>query len=148
MTYADHGKAILVELPKHSIPVGSEQMLENLKYRGFTPVIAHPERNSTLRRTSGRVEDWIAMGCKLQLTAQSCSGDFGESVEKVCHYWCEMGWVHLVASDGHRTQGRKPDMRAGTRRIKSWLGVEAARLMTIDNPGRLIKGEDLESIVM
>ena len=74
MTYADRGKAVLLELPKAIIPTGSEQVIENILYRGWTPVIAHLERNTALRRRRERVGEWVTQGCKLQLTAQSCSG--------------------------------------------------------------------------
>src|SRR3990172_8737894 len=48
LTYADKGKAALVELPKRTIPNGTERILEQLLYQNVTPVIAHPERNATL----------------------------------------------------------------------------------------------------
>lgn len=146
MTYADLGKAVLVEFPSHTIPTGSEQILENLLYRGLTPVVAHPERNSTLCKDRERVGEWVAQGCKLQLTTQSCAGDFGRSIQAISRYWCERGWVHLIASDAHRTERRAPDMRAGAAKIEQWLGAEAARLMSVDNPKRLKNGEDLVSV--
>jgi protein-tyrosine phosphatase len=146
MTYADLGKAVLVEFPKHMIPTGSEQILENLLYQGLTPVIAHPERNSTLCMDGERIGDWVAQGCKLQLTSQSCAGDFGRSIQAISRCWCERGWVHLIASDAHRTEHRAPDMRAGAAKIEAWLGSEAAELMSIDNPARLRNGEALASV--
>ncbi|MEA3291501.1 MAG: CpsB/CapC family capsule biosynthesis tyrosine phosphatase [Pseudomonadota bacterium] len=146
MTYADLGKAVLVEFPRHTIPTGSEQILENLFYQGLTPVVAHPERNSTLCEDRERVGEWVAQGCKLQLTTNSCAGDFGRPMQAVSRYWCERGWVHLIASDAHRTERRAPDMRAGAAKIEQWLGAEAARLMSVDNPKRLKNGEDLVSI--
>lgn len=145
MTYADLGKAVLVELPKHMIPTGSEQILENLLFQGLTPVIAHPERNSTLCKDGERIGEWVAQGCKLQLTTQSCAGDLGRSIQAISRCWCERGWVHLIASDAHRTERRAPDMRAGVAKIEEWLGRESARLMSMNNPARLRNGETLIS---
>ena len=143
MTYGNHGKAMLVEFPKHSIPTGSEPILENLVYRGITPIVAHPERNTTLRNESNRIAEWISIGCKMQLTTQSCDGMFGNVIEDICRNWCEKGWVHLIASDAHRTERRSPDMRAGAANLQAWLGTDAARILTIENPRRLVSGEQL-----
>ena len=143
MTYANQEKAVLVELPKHSVPVGSVQILENIVYRGLTPVIAHPERNSFLRRNLKVVGEWLEIGCRFQLTAQSCAGDFGDSVKNACHYWCDKGWIHFIASDAHRIEGRAPDMRSGVEKIEKWLGADAANLLSTVNPKRLITGEHI-----
>ncbi len=146
MTYADRGKAVLIELPKATVPTGSEQVLESILYRGWTPIIAHPERNNTLRRNRELVGEWVREGCKIQLTTQSCSGEFGHEIQSVCRYWCEQGWAHLIASDAHRPEGRAPDMRSGAHKIHKWLGEDATRLMTEEKPQRLLSGEDLHAL--
>lgn len=144
LTYNDHGKAALVELPKSTVPVGTDTILEQLLYRGITPIIAHPERNSALARHPDRVGEWVDWGCKLQLTAQSCSGDFGQGRQALCRRWSERGWVHLIASDAHRSEGRSPDtLAAGRAAIAEWLDENAAELLTAGNPQKLLAGEDL-----
>ena len=59
LTIANQGKAALVELPVHTVPMGAEHLLEQLLAMGLTPVIAHPERNSELRRTPQRLGEWV-----------------------------------------------------------------------------------------
>lgn len=147
LTYNDLGRAALVELPKASVPMGAETILEQLLYRGVTPVIAHPERNLTLARRPEQLAEWISWGCKAQLTAQSCSGDFGARMQHLSRRWLELGWVHLIASDAHRPVGRSPDtLAAGRASVAEWLGEDAATLLTCDNPRRLLNGEDLVSL--
>lgn len=147
LTYNDCGKAALVELPKASIPVGVDTILEQLLYRGVTPVIAHPERNLALARHPERLGEWVSWGCKAQITAQSCSGDFGERLQRLCRRWLEFGWIHLIASDAHRPTGRSPDtLAAGRAMLAEWLDDEAATLLSLHNPQRLIDGDDLVSL--
>ena len=143
LTYADLGQAALVELPKHTVPLGTEAILERLLLNGITPIIAHPERNAELARNPNKLAPWIEDGCKLQLTAQSCAGDFGKPIQQVCHLWCKQGWVHLIASDAHRPHGRMPDMRMGYQAVMQWLDQDSAQLLTVTNPGRLLIGEPL-----
>ncbi|MCF7993493.1 MAG: protein-tyrosine-phosphatase [Chromatiaceae bacterium] len=147
LTYNDRGKAALVELPKSTVPMGTETILEQLLYRGITPVIAHPERNAALANGGERLGEWIGWGCKAQLTAQSCRGDFGERLAGLSRHWLERGWIHLLASDAHRPRGRSPDkLAAGREIVAEWLGDEAATLLTLTNPQRLLDGEPLESL--
>jgi protein-tyrosine phosphatase len=147
MTYNDLGKAALVELPKSTVPVGADTILEQLLYRGITPVIAHPERNLVLSRRPDQLIEWIDWGCRVQLTAQSCSGDFGERLQRLSRRWLELGWVHLIASDAHRPTGRSPDTLAdGRAAVAEWLGEEAAVLLTQENPQRLLTGEELVAL--
>ena len=146
LTYNDRGKAALVELPKSTLAMGTETLLEQLLYRKITPIIAHPERNAVLAAHPERVGEWVSWGCKLQLTAQSCSGDFGEPIQQVCQYWCERGWVHLIASDAHRPHGRSPRKLAiGRDTVAEWLGDNTAELLSVGNPQRLIDGDALEN---
>ena len=144
LTYNDRRQAVLVELPTTTIPLGAEIVLEQLLYREVTPVIAHPERNAVLAHNPEILGDWVMLGCKVQLTAQSCSGDFGGKMQGVCRRWLERGWVHLIASDAHRPTGRSPDKLAkGRDAVTAWLGDAAAEVLTLTNPQRLLDGEPL-----
>ncbi|HSO83296.1 CpsB/CapC family capsule biosynthesis tyrosine phosphatase [Thiocapsa sp.] len=117
-----------------------------LRY-GVTPVITHPERNLVLARRPERSAEWIDWGCKVQLTAQSCSGDFGERLQRLSRRWLGSGWVHLIASDAHRPTGRSPDAPGEAwARVAEWLGEDAATLLTLDNPRRLLEGADLSAL--
>jgi protein-tyrosine phosphatase len=144
LTYNDRGRAALVELPKAGVPDATEQVLEALLSGGVTPVIAHPERNLVLARREDRLIEWVTRGCKVQLTAQSCSGAFGERLQRLSRRWLEQGLVHLIGSDAHRPVGRSPDtLAAGRAVVQAWLGEDAAILLTRANPQRLLNGEPL-----
>ena len=140
-TYANNNRAVLVELPKNTLPTGAEAIIEQVAYLGLVPVIAHPERNSILCNEPKRLQDWFERGWKFQLTNQSCSGQFGEQIQDVCRDWIGRGWIQFIASDAHRSKGRSPDMHKGVNKIAEWYGEEAATLLSRDNPGRLIRGE-------
>lgn len=144
MTFNDLGRAALVELPKTTVPLGAETLLEELLYQGITPIIAHPERNLTLLRDSARLVEWIGWGCHAQVTAQSITGDFGAARQQACQQWLAQGCIHLVASDAHRPRGRSPEHLAPARAmLADWHGEAVAHLLTDQNPRRLLQGEPL-----
>ena len=143
LTYADMGKAALIELPKVRIPFFAESVFRECIEAGITPVVAHPERNTELRNDPKKLIDWVKNGVCAQLTALSLTGRFGEEIEKVCHKWIEHGCVHIVASDAHRPSGRSPDLAPAFHLIEKQYSSELAQLLFVDNPQQLLKGEAL-----
>ena len=145
LTYCGLGKAALIELPKNSIPNGVERILSELIYNGISPIIAHPERNSALRRDQTPLMEWIEFGCKSQLTGQSCTGEFGTELQEISFKMIEQGLVHIVASDAHRPTGRTPDLSRAAEVLIELFDIETAKMFLHDNPKRLIDGQDLLS---
>ena len=145
LTYNDRDSHALIELPKNFIPQGADTILETLAYQGITPVIAHPERNAELVADPKRASRWVDEGCALQLTGQSCTGDFGPTIKQVCDFWIARGEAHLVASDGHRPRGRAPRLDHAYTELRERYDRTTADLLTRDNPARLISGDELEA---
>lgn len=141
MTIANLGKAALVELPVHTVPMGSEFILEDIMAQGLLPVIAHPERNSQLRQNPDMLAEWVSMGCLGQVTAQSCTGQFGPQVRQSAEQMVRRGLIHIVASDAHRDRRRIPEISAGRARIAEWTNEATARLLGETYPENLVNGE-------
>lgn len=146
MTYCNHKRAALIEPPKRSMPLGYQSTLFKLLSSGITPIIAHPERNQFLRNNPAEVEHLVDIGCKVQITAQSITGDFGESIAKASHDLLRKSLVHVVASDAHRVEGRSPNLKTAYRMISSSFDMEAANLLFKDNPKKLIIGDELQTM--
>ena len=148
LTYCGLGKAALIELPKTSIPTGVESILSELIYHNITPVIAHPERNSTLRSDIGPLREWVDFGCKAQLTGASCSGKFGKEIQAVSYTMISERLVHIIASDAHRPQGRSPSLSLALQSISQEFGANTAELLFARNPRALLEGKALENLTV
>lgn len=146
LTYAGLGKAALVELPKHSIPMGTDSILSELIYHGITPIIAHPERNTSLRADPGQLKEWVAFGCKSQVTGQSCTGFFGHDLQKTAFDMISAGLVHTIASDAHRPRGRSPKLSDAAKSITEHYGRDICKVLFSENPSNLLNGNDLINI--
>lgn len=140
LTIGNRGRAALVELPVHHIPVSAEEILDHLLAMGLTPVIAHPERNSHLRKQPDILAEWVAMGCLSQVTAQSCTGLFGRDVQHAAHDLISRGLVHVIASDAHRDRRRVPQLSAGQAQLAEWFGETLAERLAVDWPNALADG--------
>jgi len=140
MTIGNRHKAALVELPVHTVPVGAERLLEQILAQGLQPVIAHPERNSELRRTPERLVEWVEMGCLGQVTVQSCTGRFGQAVQRAAETMVKAGSIHIAASDAHRDRRRIPELTPARAPIRRWTNDEVAKLLLEIYPQDLAAG--------
>lgn len=106
----DGYRVLLIEFPYGQIPVGTEKLLRWLIDHQIRPLIAHPERNKAVLGNIERISPFIEMGCLLQVTAGSLTGDFGGPVQSVANLLLERGWVSVIASDAHNLMHRAPQL--------------------------------------
>jgi protein-tyrosine phosphatase len=107
------GNYLLVECPYRSIDVDIEGILRNLQDRGFTPVLAHPERCPLFQRDPTRLARLVNGGALCSITAASLGGGFGSTVRRFAIDLLFDGLVHNVASDAHDHLHRRPDIASG-----------------------------------
>ena len=67
-------------------------------------------------------------------------------VQKVALSFIESGKATLVATDSHNTNLRRPRMRAAYELISSRFDEDTANLVCIENPSRVINGQDILSV--
>jgi len=139
-TIGDGGKSLLLEFPFHGIPYGAEKVLFQLVTRGIIPIISHPERNLEVGRRPRRYYEMIRMGCLGQLTAMSLTGGFGPGVMRVAERLLIGGFVHLIASDAHSTDGRPPILSHAVRAAARIVGREEAWKMVTQYPRAILEG--------
>jgi len=74
---AGNPKYLLVETPYGGWPLDLPEKLFRLQADGFTPVLAHPERNPEVQQRPELLEPIVAGGTLVQLTAASIDGRMG-----------------------------------------------------------------------
>lgn len=139
------GKYVLVEFPFQTINPGTSEELFQLKLKGITPIIAHPERNILFQRNADLLYDMVGMGCLVQITAMSITGEFGEAAMGCAHTLLQRHLVHVIASDAHSPGGRPPILSNGVKAAADILGSMAeARKMVTDIPRAILCGDSIE----
>ncbi|MBI3811649.1 MAG: capsular biosynthesis protein [Nitrospirae bacterium] len=129
---------LLFEFPHGLIPPGSDRLVAALRGRGLVPVITHPERNLELQRHPEKLEAFVKMGCLVQITAMSLTGEFGPRALAVSERYLKDGWVDLIATDAHDTIKRPPILSRAVRRAEELVGAVAARAMVLETPERIV----------
>jgi protein-tyrosine phosphatase len=130
-------RTMLLEFPDGQVPMGADRFVDRLIRHRIRPVIVHPERNRALIDDPDKLEDFIDMGCFVQLTASSVSGHFGARVQASAQAFLDEGWVHAIASDAHNMYGRKPRMTAASDWLSTHYGDQTARRLTLTGPAML-----------
>lgn len=121
----------------------SETIADILKL-GKVPVIAHPERYSSVQRRPELVWHWRNKGALAQLNKGSPLGKFGSRPQRCAEVLLEHGLVNCIASDAHSPYTRTPDMN----QLLDWLHrrfpEDYCRLLLHTNPKRILNNRSLE----
>ena len=130
------GPYLLMELSDMMIFPNTGQMWQELEDAGMRIILTHPERNPLLQDQMDRIEEWVAQGRYMQLTAQSLLGQFGPQAQRFAVSMLEKGLAHFVASDGHDLRGRPPRLDLAFDWVAARYGRELAQLLFVDAPAR------------
>jgi protein-tyrosine phosphatase len=140
----NNSQYVLIELPLESIPEYTTDVIYQLKLAGYTPIIAHPERNAIINNHPDTLFKLIRIGALSQLNATSLVGLFGKDIMRVSTMLLKNKMVHLLASDAHTVGGRSPRLSVAIDKIEKLAGSEA--LLRIMKNGEAILNNQLISV--
>lgn len=113
------------------------ERLMNLDYEyGIKPILAHIERYPALIDDEELLDDYIDMGCLVQVNISSFS-DAPRHIRKRLFKYLETGRIHLIGSDCHNLTSRAPEYEKGIKEIIKKGGTEAINVLE-ENANRLI----------
>jgi protein-tyrosine phosphatase len=133
-------RIMLLELPHSHVPVGSDKFVAWLLKQKIRPMIAHPERNKDVHHDLNKITPLVSMGCWLQVTAGSLTGNFGEPSRKRAVQLLERGWVNILASDAHNLDHRPPELEPGRRAAAAIVGEKESWKLVRDTPLAIVDG--------
>lgn len=144
---------LLIEPWHQQLPPGWEQLVFSILAKGYRILLAHPERCLQLAADPELIQRLVGMGIYLQADWGSYLGRYGRMAARTARLMAANGWIHCLATDGHRPAGFDPtEMRAAANKMVKLIGQANLKRITTDNPLRLLNGKtpqpmhDLESI--
>lgn len=135
---------LLVELSDMLIFPNNGAIWTELEAAGMRIILTHPERNPLLRQKIELIEDWVAQGRYMQVTAQSLLGAFGPKALAFARKMLDRGLVHFLASDGHNVKHRPPRLDQGFDWVARNYSPRLAQLLCEDHPRAALAGEPLD----
>jgi protein-tyrosine phosphatase len=137
---------LVIELSDLLVPSQIPNQLLQLTSRGLTPILTHPERNPVLQGKPDHVREWAEMGMLVQLTANAFSGKWGKGVQKLANAFAEKGLVHVLASDAHGTNHRRPVLSEARKAVARSFGDAFATAFVETNPMAIIHNQPLRGM--
>ena len=134
---------MLVEFSNYSIPEQTTDSFYKLSSAGLTSVITHPERNPILRENPQRVLEWAEMGCVIQMTGSALTGFWGDRSRRAALWLLEHQGVHVLATDAHDLEKRKPVLSTARDAAAAVCGKEVAEALVETNPRAIITNQNL-----
>jgi len=143
LTFGNHGKWLLVEMP-HGTCINVLPIAEAFRPFGMRLVIAHAERYSELLSDPALALQWIEAGCLIQVTGRALSEPWSAVTEKCLKRWATGGFIHMLGSDGHGIDRRRPELSAGFEQLTKWIGRPAAERIGSEWGMAILQGKPLD----
>ena len=93
-------KRLLVETSYFSPPIGMDDILQEIKSKGYFPLLAHPERYMYMDKR--RYEQLKGMEIEFQLNFSSLIGAYGPEVKSKAEHLLQAGMYEYSGTDLHR----------------------------------------------
>ncbi len=97
------GKYILVETSFFGAPPKMDVYFFKIQTKGYTPILAHPERYLYQHHDLRPFEEMREKGILLQLNTLSLTGHYGPQVAKQARTMLKRGLIDLLGSDMHHS---------------------------------------------
>ena len=101
LTY-NQSQYILIELAFYSPPILLENTIYEIQLKGYTPILAHPERY--LYFSEEKLLSLAALGCHFQLNLLSLSDYYGKTVKKRAFSLLNKGSYRFIGTDIHHIE--------------------------------------------
>lgn len=142
----NHTGYMLIELPMHHIPEDTEDLFYELQVRGFTPILAHPERYVEIQEDPNLLIDWIQGGVLTQVNATSLTGVLGQASQETAKTLVKHHMVHILGTDAHTSRRRSPRMKEAIKYINQSVDPTRAHLILEEYPKKILADETIQPI--
>lgn len=141
-TYAAKGKYVLLEFDISEIPLFAEWLLFQLKVKGMTPVIAHPERYLWVQEDERNLYRLLASGAILQVSADTFLRS-DTPMGKTARWLIKNGLADFLASDWHDPDTPYP-MAQAVQKLMGELNESSLERLVWRVPTKIIAGQNVQ----
>ena len=139
----NNSKYLLIEFSPMNVPKNLADVVYEVKLKGYIPVLAHVERYNNIIENPNIIYDCIKEGAIIQVNASSILGKHGKEIKKVSDILLDNNMIHIVASDAHGSERRRPQLREAYEFVKNKYSEETADNLFKNNQSLNIENKDI-----
>ncbi len=140
----NNSKYLLIEFPMGELPKNINNIIYELKIKGITTIIAHPERYTFVQEKPDLVLEWIEEGALLQSNYGSIVGVYGSNAKKTIKKLLKKDIISVLATDIHYPNNKiYLNMEKIRKKIKKIIGEERFIELTNTNPKKIIENKEI-----
>lgn len=142
-TTLNNSRYLLVETIRHSLDCYSFTLfLNQLRARGYTPILAHPERYEFIQQDPNILVSLIQDGNLAQLNLLSLIGHYGRTAQATAAILLTHNMVHFLASDAHAPKAYER-FGAALDEARKLVGETRVAKLLEENPKRVLVDESI-----
>ena len=130
-------KYVLVELPMSGIYPGYQDILYNLKVKGYKVILAHPERYISFQKDINKIYELKDMGILFQSNYGSLLGDYGFGAKRCIKKLMKEKLITYMSTDIHRNR-RKGFINKAINKMKKYYKDSEIEDLISNNAKELI----------
>lgn len=134
---------LLIEFSPMNVPKNLANVVYEIKLKGYIPILAHVERYNSIMENPNIIYDCIKEGAIIQVNASSILGKHGKEIKKISDILLDNDMVHIIASDAHGSERRRPQLKGAYDFVKSKYSEDVAKNLFINNQSLIISNEDI-----
>lgn len=134
-----NSKYILIELPMFGKLNNIEAIIDELIYKGYVPIIAHPERYEFVSKDQQELIDLMNIGVLFQINIGSIVGVYGKEAQKRVVKLLKNNMVHFIATDSHNSKTIYSIHEKANKKIKKIITKEKYEEIMYLNPMKIKK---------
>lgn len=96
-----NSKYVLIEIPRNNQILNLDDIFYNIKYNGYIPVLAHPERYTYFQKNYKMVKKLKEDGIFFQVNYSSIIGDYGYFSKRLVKKLYKDRYVDFIGTDIH-----------------------------------------------
>ena len=137
----NNSKYLLIEFSFNLLPSNVLNELHELIIKGYTVIIAHPERYSYFQDDIYAMTQFIDKGILFQGNIGSLFGVYGKSDQKALKRMIKSNMIYFLGSDSHKQDDNKYGLY---NKLKKVLDNDVVKELTSTNPKLIIENQDIK----
>ena len=135
---------VLFEIPLNSNPMNLYDIIYELIEHKYIPILAHPERYSSIQKEPTWVSELIEKGVLMQANFTSILGEYGDKAQLIVKKLLKNKMVHFLGSDVHKQNTIYPKISKALKEIETIIGSEKLKELTTINPEFVLENKRID----